>query len=983
MKSAFKEVNIYNALSKVELPPSSYALADLGPRSLKEGIVKYHEQRMFHSVHDFYSHLGVKDTHLFNDLVCNLFLKRLPGLTNVYKRFSDEKILDLMTHNQRGELRPETSTGYLFGVKRKVLARVYGDEVREWLKEFDCSIVVYAIACLKDEFRDKKKAARSIMVFQIYIWLIYQRHFGCILEYLSRVNPGVLAFGHSVNHVYFTEKLRGFDWSAETHSIDLKKQDSRFGAWWVCWFMDFLFSHTNYKNEARNEMMWCMNESFFEKKLIDMYGNVLTFENGELSGFPGTIVFNSFYSLFFFVVSDALLVMNEGFNPNTIEYPLCVLGDDVLVQFKHFSVYEFVTSTANHELYHDVYPCLEEADFLSLKYHRKGPWVLPYYMNLDKMYASLRYSSAGGVPQYFGKVCSFINLLRYAPLGSPEYDMLLKLVSVAKKMMVMFDDLNPRCFQHPVVARRNILGLMTVEEDLIKFQSRPMPNKKKNVKPVAAPAKRGKNYQKNKRKREARKRKRAGIVQLSASNSVSAHSSMVPWINAKLDSAGVEAENRDKCANLLRPTVPFRIPRVNGAACAAQTLIESWTVTANASGYGAIAVVADPIRPIRSLVEYGSARAWSTTTNEQMHHINASDSNKRICLSHPLKSVGDQTLNAHVTTVPPGFYHYQTSAVQPNGARYNGNFSGDLVLAISNMSAITRNYAAGCVCYTSSSAYTIVQNAGVNLNAGQTANFTVPLDAATYGIGPFIMVTNGDDAKTEVAVVGVTAGSGFYWNVLPFMDASGFAVARTQYDKASGAVVTGLSCTVSNYNPEIYKNGRFACGEFPAGHYNQVPGHPAAMMEACAALPSIQKIVQMTAAQGADYNWCASELSQLEFEPPVEAGPAVTLNHFNKPVGLIVWKFIPTADFNGEMQVQCNMNLELQTTQRGNTVVPAPTELKNFVRWLQHCQHFNRFSSNDGHKTKIKNAVTAFVKDPRVWKTAMKLASYGLAAIVA
>lgn len=93
MKSAFKEVNIYNALSKVELPPSSYALADLGPRSLKEGIVKYHEQRMFHSVHDFYSHLGVKDTHLFNDLVCNLFLKRLPGLTNVYKRFSDEKIL--------------------------------------------------------------------------------------------------------------------------------------------------------------------------------------------------------------------------------------------------------------------------------------------------------------------------------------------------------------------------------------------------------------------------------------------------------------------------------------------------------------------------------------------------------------------------------------------------------------------------------------------------------------------------------------------------------------------------------------------------------------------------------------------------------------------------------------------------------------------------------------------------------------------------
>lgn len=986
MKSRLLEVNFHELLGKDSLPASGYHLAAQGPRHLKVGIMKYHDQRNFDSVFHLYSALGVADPHSFNDVVMKIFLRRLPGLTSCYERFSNQKIISLMKHSQKGDLRPETSTGYGFDIKRKAMADKYPDELNDWLNEFDCSIPVYAVAFLKDEMREVGKDTRSIMVFQIYLWLIYQRHFGCILQYLDRENPEALAFGHSVDHAYFTKKLRKFAPQKETHSIDLRKQDSRFGSWWVRWFIDLLFEHCNFPNSSRNEIGWLMNEAFFEKKLVDSYGNILTFENGELSGFPGTIVFNSFYSLFFFAVSDALLMFEEGFNPNSINYPLCVLGDDVLVQFKHYDVYEKVVNTANHELYHNVFESLWDADFLSLKFHKVNNWILPYYCNLDKMHASLRYCTGGSPASYFGKVCSFINLLRYAPNDTQYYRDLMYLVRLAFALRSQFGSfISWNSFQHPLVARRQILGLVTEEGDLIELQSKRMPQRNNKKKSSNSQPKRGKNYARNKKKRErvkALKRAAAAVVPHGTTFAVQQPQAAPPWVVEKIPK-GLSDKHEAICANFLEPTVPFRIPRASGVRSAVQNLQESWQLPANASGYGGLAIVADPMFPFRKLVEYGTEIDWQFTSAEQMHHWKAGDVGKRICLSHPMHTAdGSKTNSAHYVTTPAGFYHYAGGGVLPNGARYNGNFTGNVSVAISNMSVGARDVTWGVNCYTAADTYTTVVNPSVSVGSGVTLVGTIALNPATYGIGVWFSVDNTlDDSKFEAYINSAKSGNGFVWEPLPWMSSNGFAVPRAQYDHCSKYSITALSGIVSNYNAAMFKNGRLSIGEFPAGHYQAIPTHPETLIEAIAALPSIQKINQLSAEHGGHYSWSPSDITQTEFvTPQVSQSP---LNGFEKPIGIIVWSLQTAEGYNGPMQITGKMNLELTTVQRGNAVAGPPKDVKNYVRWLQFCSEHNRCSSNANHMKKITTMAKQFMSDPLVIKTATNLVKYGLPVLAA
>lgn len=986
MKSRLLEVNFHELLGKDSLPASGYQLAAQGPKHLKVGIMKYHEQKNFDSVFHFYSALGVENPHSFNDVVMKIFLRRLPGLTSCYERFSNQKIISLMKHSQKGDLRPETSTGYGFDIKRKAMADKYPNEINDWLNEFDCSIPVFAVAFLKDEMREKGKDTRSIMVFQIYLWLIYQRHFGCILQYLDRENPDALSFGHSVDHAYFTKKLRRFAPHGETHSIDLRKQDSRFGSWWVKWFIDLLFEHCDFPNSARCEMSWLMNEAFFEKKLVDSYGNILTFENGELSGFPGTIVFNSFYSLFFFAVSDALLMFEEGFNPNSINYPLCVLGDDVLVQFKHYDVYEKVVNTANHELYHSKFESLWDADFLSLKFHKVNNWILPYYCNLDKMNASLRYCTGGSPDSYFGKVCSFINLLRYAPENTRYYDALLYLVKLAYALRSQYGSfISWNSFQHPLVARRQILGLITEEGDLIELQSKRMPgkqNKNKGSKPRQQT--RGKNYARNKKKRDRVKALKAQANSIGNASAIATNGYALtpPWVKNKLPKH-LNDKHELVCANMLEPTVPFRIPRASGVRSAALNLQESWNLPPNPSGYGGFAVVADPIFPFRKLVEYGTEIDWQFTSAEQMHHWKADDLGKRICLSHPLHTAdGSMTNSAHYVSTPAGFYHYAGGGVLPNGARYNGNFTGTITVHAHNMSQGARDVTWGVTCYTSSSTYTTVVNPTVSIGSGVNLTSVLALAPAPYGVAVWFSVDNTlDDSKFEMYINSAKSGNGFVWEPLPWMSSDSFAVPRAQFDHCSKYSITALSGLVSNYNAAMFKNGRLSIAEFPAGHYQSLPTHPETIIEAIAALPSVQKINQISAEHGGHYSWSPSDITQTEFiTPQTSQSP---LNNFEKPIGVLVWSMQTDAGYNGAMQITGKMNLELTTIQRGNAVSNSPKDVKNYMRWLQYCSETNRCSSNSGHLKKITTMAKDFMTDPRVVKTATKLVQYGLPVLAA
>ena len=142
------------------------------------------------------------------------------------------------------------------------------------------------------------------------------------------------------------------------------------------------------------------------------------------------------------MVSQTISQLSKAIDYNRKFIPLCILGDDITFQHADFESYETTMKFLNHELYVEQGSLYNELSFLSLKFDRNEARVFPYYANLDKMFASLRYTK--GRQEYFQKLCSFHSSLVFAPKGSPEHEWLMKLDQVLLKYVQFFrNELTP------------------------------------------------------------------------------------------------------------------------------------------------------------------------------------------------------------------------------------------------------------------------------------------------------------------------------------------------------------------------------------------------------------------------------------------------------------------------------------------------------------------------------------------------------------
>lgn len=405
-----------------ELPSSSYRLASLNVGDVVEGIIKYYEQpNTDMHYHVFFKRvmekfgIDMKST-LFAHYVMSTMHSYLPGFANSYHELSNQEVLHDMTHDPSGELRAETSCGYGFSKRRKELARTQQKDIYEYLDTFDCSHDVLFTLFLKEEMREIGKATRSIAVPQVYLWLIFRKYFGWMYRYFER-NKSVVAYAHVPNEGFFTELLVDFDLDENVISMDFKKQDSRMNCLFIEFLEDFILRTTNFPAAHEDKLMWVHNNSFYFKKVIDPYGNIVTFSNGEMSGFPGTLVYNSLYSLFLLSISQVVQNLTEE-QFSLERFPIAILGDDVLYQHLDKDVVGKVADLLGHELYVEEGPLIDGVTFLSYKFHDCHGVLQPYYCNLDKMFGSLRYAKSDVT--YFQKMASFHSLLTYAPPGSPE-----------------------------------------------------------------------------------------------------------------------------------------------------------------------------------------------------------------------------------------------------------------------------------------------------------------------------------------------------------------------------------------------------------------------------------------------------------------------------------------------------------------------------------------------------------------------------------
>lgn len=102
---------------------------------------------------------------------------------------------------------------------------------------------------------------------------------------------------------------------------------------------------------------------------------------------------------------------------------------------------------------------MNDVEFLSNKITKTRYGYAPYYSNLEKMWASLEYTT-GDTDEYFQKVCSFINLLVFAPKGSQEHEWCNKLIAHARFLMTtgQLSREYIKCYKTKHMLKRDRLG---------------------------------------------------------------------------------------------------------------------------------------------------------------------------------------------------------------------------------------------------------------------------------------------------------------------------------------------------------------------------------------------------------------------------------------------------------------------------------------------------------------------------------------------
>jgi len=417
-KSKFVPVNY-----KVpELPDSTYRPAEMDVRSIEAGIVKYFNPILHHSYFQ-----------ILVDLITKLQLPT--SVDNLQKKINKafdahfealhifledplpaDVVLELATHSLSGALRSATSAGIGFSKDRKSIAR---EDVDDFLRCYGCddfSIEIFWKIFLKDELREGGKKTRSIAVGQLHMWIYAMKYLGGLYFFMRDTKPAWAGFGMTDRIDDWTEKFQDWNENAETYGFDIKGQDSKMSPGFVEFIELFLKRHSPVEHWKGIE--WVLDQSFTSKKVVDYMGRILQFSQGEMSGFPLTILMNTFHNLFIHVCHEVAMEFINGVKDES--KLKVIVGDDTIMQTVDPELFIQVAKIIGHDTTTEKGTLFNGVTFLSMKLRKVGTNIACYYANLDKMYASLVYTT-GGTDEYFQKLCSFINLLTFAPKGSIEH----------------------------------------------------------------------------------------------------------------------------------------------------------------------------------------------------------------------------------------------------------------------------------------------------------------------------------------------------------------------------------------------------------------------------------------------------------------------------------------------------------------------------------------------------------------------------------
>lgn len=435
----------------VAIPESSYRAAPMNPVDLQYGLAKYSFDPKIRTLRTYYEALlscwnSTTDSYIplemfpyehFTVHFTSFFTTFFPNI-HAYAQdmcpLPNDQVLFYADHDLNGTKRDPTSAGIGFNLTRNELVdENHPQNIRKDIIEFlNQSYLppVYGKMFLKDELRDKTKETRSIAVPQVTLWFYGMKYIGFLYLYFKQAmlmgNWNPIAFGLDDGEYAFTYQLRDFTLYAKTFEADLKKQDSRMNASFIDFTEMWIQQITAHRFDT--EITAFFDEGYRYKKLVDAYGNVFSFEHGEMSGVVTTILMNSLESVFFYVLPQYFSRLAVACHPGRTlklpeSYAVSVLGDDVIAQ--HNSLYtklyvSFVKILERDVLYENKLQFVNEATFLSWKFDYRNSKLLPYYCNVDKALGSLHYYTGNDVLNYVAKLESYKRMLCNAPANTEE-----------------------------------------------------------------------------------------------------------------------------------------------------------------------------------------------------------------------------------------------------------------------------------------------------------------------------------------------------------------------------------------------------------------------------------------------------------------------------------------------------------------------------------------------------------------------------------
>jgi len=237
-------------------------------------------------------------------------------------------------------------------------------------------------------------------------------------------------------------------------STDLSKQDSKFNHVFV-WFITFFLTSLAPKG-SHEAIEWIISSGYTHKHFVLPTGEVVTFENGEPSGFPFTILMNSFYNYFLYALSHLVHVQR-----NSCQCPLKVitLGDDACAQNCTNSLddYRDVCAFLNHSITGNVTP-FRGLSYLTQSFASVGfATMVPYYDNIPKGIAACKYWN--GIPiDYYHKLCAFRSDTYFSPVGTPERRFHEKVCMAITKLVAQFHLTYDNTYMSETMLRASRLG---------------------------------------------------------------------------------------------------------------------------------------------------------------------------------------------------------------------------------------------------------------------------------------------------------------------------------------------------------------------------------------------------------------------------------------------------------------------------------------------------------------------------------------------